>query len=409
MKKVSLFLFYVLLCYSCIAKEETYQLLFKSSKRIVSPYGVCTHINRKGEMWEFDTKENDLMRINSVGANFIRTDFDWGYCQPDKEKPISFSHHDRMMEAVRIQNLDVLGILSSPRLRADKLWDAYVANLVDHFQLSVKYWEVINEADLWHRRQPDFSPDDYVRILRTAYPIIKKNSGKAKVVFSGISNVNLEFTEKVFEQNVADYFDIMNVHWYANKNNEPESFFEYFEKLHSLMNKYHIDKPVWFTETGCTTAENYADEDTQARRLPRIFLISFACGMDKVFWYKSRSRELTDDSEDFYGLWHKDYQSKPAYYAYKTLVNMCPSGSTRPKIMRKDNVYVATWKQPKGKYVTAPWTSKGKEPVNVKSFKGDVYDINGRRLSLNSDRMEVSPSVLYFVSDKKFDIFAEHE
>ena len=380
-----------------MAEVKTYPTLFKASKRVVAPYGVCTHINRKGDMWEFDTKENDLAMINSLGVNFIRTDFDWGYCQPDKNKPISFSHHDNMMEAVCNQELDVLGIFSSPRSRNDKQWDTYVADVVSHYQSSVKYWEVINEADLWHRRQPDFTPDDYVSILKSAYPIIKNANRKATVLFSGISNVNLGFIEKVFEQDVADYFDIMNIHWYANKNNEPESFFEYFEKLHSIMNKYHVNKPVWFTETGCTTALGYADEDTQARRLPRIFLISYACGMDKVFWYKSRSRELTGDSEDFYGLWHKDYTPKPAYYAYKTLVKMCPSGSIRPKITRKGNVYFARWKQPKGQQVTALWTSKGVETLGLNSASVNAYDMMGNKLNMQSNTIVVSPSITYII------------
>ena len=402
MRQIIVFLLCVLFCHSCVAEVKTYPTLFKASKRVVAPYGVCTHINRKGDMWEFDTKENDLAKIRSLGSSFIRTDFDWGYCQPDKSKLISFSHHDNMMEAVCNQKLDVLGIFSSPRSRTDKQWDAYVADVVSHYQSSVKYWEVVNEADLWHRRQPDFTPDDYVKILKTAYPIIKKGNRKAKVLFSGISNVNLGFIEKVFEQNVADYFDIMNIHWYANKNNEPESFFEYFEKLHSIMAKYHINKSVWFTETGCTTAAKYANEDTQARRLPRIFIISMACGMDKVFWYKSRSRELTDDSEDFYGLWHKDYQPKPAYFAYKTLVKMCPSGSTRPLITRMGDVFVAKWKQPKGTNITAMWTTKRAKTVDLKSFPDTVFDIMGNKVNIQSTAIAVSPSVIYLLGKVEF-------
>ena len=402
LKQIIVCLFGVLFCYSCVAEVKTYPTLFKASKRLVAPYGVCTHINRKGDMWEFDTKENDLAKINGLGVSFIRTDFDWGYCQPNKSKPNSFVHHDNMMEAVCNQKLDVLGIFSSPRSRTDKQWDVYVADVVGHYQSSVKYWEVINEADLWHRRQSNFTPEDYVSILKTAYPIIKKENRKAKVLFSGISNVNMGFIEKVFEQNVADYFDIMNIHWYANKNNEPESFFEYFEKLHSIMNKYHVKKNVWLTETGCTTASGYADEDTQARRLPRIFLISYACGIDKVFWYKSRSRELTDDSEDFYGLWHKDYQPKPVYYAYKMLVGMCPSGSTRPQITRIGDIFMAKWKQPKGQQVTALWTSKGTETFGLNSVPANVYDIMGNKVNIQSNAVTVSPSVIYLLGKVDF-------
>ena len=392
--------FFIIFCTGCEANTE-FPVLFKASKRLVSPYGVCTHINRIGPMWEYDSKDKDLSMICNVGAGFIRTDFDWGYCQPKLTNSFSFSHHDKMMASVDSLQLLTLGIFSSPKVGHFNEWKKYVSQVTSHFKSRINYWEVINEADLWHRRQSGYSANDYSIELKTASQLIRSANKKAKILFSGISNVKVGFIEKVFEQKISDCFDIMNIHWYSNKNNEPESFFAYFKQLHDIMQLYKVDKPVWFTETGCTTSPGYADENIQARRLPRIFLISFACGIDKVFWYKSRSRELSDDSEDHYGLWHKDYLPKPAYYAYKTLTNMCPSGSTRPKISKKGNVYVAVWKQPKGKNVTALWTSKGVDDVNIKSFIGDIYDINGNKISVASERMEISTSILYFVSSKK--------
>lgn len=377
-----------------------YPVLFKSSNNLVEPYGLCTHINRFGNQWEFDTKEKDLAMIKETGAAFIRTDFDWDYCQPKKENPIIFNHHDEMMYPVNKLGLKTLGILSSPYPESYDLWQYYVNQLVSHYKSSISYWEIINEADLWHTRQSDYTSENYVEELKIASKIIKKNS-KAKLLFSGISNANVGFIEKVFSQNITSNFDIMNIHWYSNKSIEPESFFEYFKHLHDIMQLYKVDKPVWLTETGCTTSSRFADENTQARRLPRIFLISFGCGIDKVFWYKSRSRELSDDSEDHYGLWHKDYLPKPAFYAYKTLTQMCPSGSTRPQITKKGNVYMAVWKQPQGKYVTALWTSKGVEDVNLKSFVGDIYDIKGDKISFDSGKIDVSPSILYCVSSRK--------
>lgn len=394
MRHVFLIFVITFLLSGCMAKEQ-YHVLFKSSNRLVEPYGICTHINRVGPEWEFDSREKDLSLIQSVGATFIRTDFDWGYCQSDKEKTVSFSHHDQMMRPVDSLSLQMLGILSSPKPGNFEGWVNYVTKTTSHYKKRVRYWEVINEADLWHRRQPDYRASDYVRELKTASPIIKKGNKYAKVLFSGISNVNLGFIEKVFDENVSECFDIMNIHWYANKKNEPETFFEYFMKLHSIMQEYDINKPVWLTETGCTTSEDYADEETQARRLPRLFLISFACGVEKVFWYKSRSRELSEGPEDNYGLWHKDYTPKPAYYAYKTLTQMCPSKSTRPQIQRKGNVYIATWKQPNGKKVSAIWTSKGIEKIGVANVPQKIFDYLGNEVEVFDSTIVVSPIVQY--------------
>ncbi len=84
----------------------------------------------------------------------------------------------------------------------------------------------------------------------------------------------------------------MNVQRYNNKSSEPEELLEYFQRLHDKLEIYGVKKPVWLTECGCFTAEGRTSEEVQANRLPRIFLISYAYGIDKVFWYKSRSREI---------------------------------------------------------------------------------------------------------------------
>jgi hypothetical protein len=124
--------------------------------------------------------------------------------------------------------------------------------------------------------------------------------------------------------------------------------------------------------------------------------------VEKVFWYKSRSRELSEGPEDNYGLWHKDYSLKPAYYAYKTLVEMCPSGSTRPQITRIGDVFVAKWKQPKGTNITAMWTAKGAETVDLNSFPDKVYDIMGNKVNIQSNAITVSPSIMYFWGKVEF-------
>lgn len=399
--RFSLLIWTTFLCLGCEAESEDYPILFKSSSKLLEPYGLCTHINRKGEGWEFDSKDKDMEMTREAGANFVRTDFDWGYCQPQEDKPFSFIHHQEMMNVVDSQQLKVLGILSPVWNNRYTQWLDYVGMTVRTFKRQVKYWEVINEADRWHLRDSDFKPSDYVRIIRDAYPLIKKENKNAKVLFTSITDVRGNFFKEVLNSGVADCCDIMNFHFYVNLKTEPEYLFKYFKDVKSILDKYRISKPVWFTETGCTSAKGYVDENTQAKRLPRTYLISFGCGIEKVFWYKTRAAERSEQFEEHFGIWHKDYTPKLAFNSYKALTKMCPSGSTRPQITKKGNVYMAVWKQPQGKYVTALWTSKGIEDVNLKSFVGDIYNIEGDKISFDSERIDVSTSILYCVSSRK--------
>ena len=399
-KYVTLISLFFFLLISCQAETEVYTSLFRSSSRLDNPYGVCSHINRKGERNEYDTRIHDVAMISAAGATFVRTDFDWNICQPHVEGPFNFEQHLAMMESVNNEKLHVLGILwPTVSSRSFSQYEEYVKRNVSLFKESVKYWEVVNEADQLNRRIADFTAEAYVKLLRETNRIIKKENRRAKVLISSVDIYYNKFYEEVFKAGVSNDFDILNIHWYANKETQPEDLIGYLKWIKALSTKYGINKSAWLTETGCTTVPSYATEDIQAQRLPRIFLISFALGMDKVFWYKSRSCELSvDNAEDYYGLWHKDYTPKPAFFVYKTLTEMCPNKSIRPTLVRKGNIYVASWKRPDKKKVWALWTREGKEDVFV-DIQGQYscYDLKGNALRLNDNKYKISPHIIYIV------------
>lgn len=132
-------------------------------------------------------------------------------------------------------------------------------------------------------------------------------------------------------------------------------------------------------------------ESLQAIRYPRLFLLSFAAGVDKVFSYC-----LTDRSSENggYGLLHFDLSRKPVFYSLKKLIEMCPSGSTRPIVSIKNHQYLASWIKPDGVKVYAIWTDRlGIDSSVLVSGKPKYYDCLGRRLTYK--QLKVSPSVIY--------------
>lgn len=409
---MSLF-FSLLLCSSCKSMSEFYSPLFKCTNRLVEPYGVCTHINREGGRWEFDSRDKELENIKLTGVSFLRTDFDWSSDHRrnnNKKFDLAFPLFDQMMRSVQGFGLQTLGILSMCRTDSQLVdWKNYVSQTVSRYQ-EVKYWEVVNEVDIVSRylsgRKTPFHVSDYALLLKDGYNQIKMSNKKAKVLFSGLSSIYNGAIDTLFNLNISPYFDIMNLHWYTSPSGTPEELLSYLQTFSGKMKKCNVEKPLWMTEVGYSTALGMTNEESQDIQLPRTFLICFVCGVDKVFWYKGRSSENNpNEKEDCFGLWHKDYVPKPAYYAYKTLTKMCPNKSSRPQLQRRGDVYLAFWKRPDGKKAWAVWTSKEKVRVklNVKG-KYDAYNNHGNEMKISPSCLEVSPSVIYVIGANEITI-----
>lgn len=142
----------------------------------------------------------------------------------------------------------------------------------------------------------------------------------------------------------------------------------------------------------------------QARKVACVYLISFAYGVDKVFWYKFRSYEKDPYyTEDNFGIVHSVLTPKPAYCAYKTMMTFCPSGSNRPELEVSGDIYKAHWTRPDGKVIWAVWNSKGDSGLRQLSYIGSLifYDFMGNKLrNVYKGKYYITSGVLYVVGSK---------
>ena len=147
----------------------------------------------------------------------------------------------------------------------------------------------------------------------------------------------------------------------------------------------------------------YNSEDLQAYWLPRSALIGFAYGIDRYFYYRLRASENDKkEREDYFGLVHNDFTLKLAFLAYKALIAMCPSGSSRPVLNVKSNIYTAQWKQPNGRYVAALWSVEKVQNVAVNvTGSYSIYDYLGSKKTVRTGKVSIGPAVTYIVSDSK--------
>lgn len=230
---------------------------FKSPSRINTPYGICSHISRKGIDWE--VRDKDLNLIKEADINYVRTDFDWNRIQIASETSFDFSALDTMMKSVENENKQILPILgydtkeTFPSWQHLTEWNAYVSAVVKRYN-TIPVWEVWNEMNLKYFWRDGPSAEHYATLLEATYKTIKSIDPHKTVLLGGLAGMDKNYLTNLCMARGQNYFDIMNFHYYSGQS-VPETIIKNcFKPLQEVMQQYHWNKPVWITETGYPTA-----------------------------------------------------------------------------------------------------------------------------------------------------------
>lgn len=406
-KKRLLFALIALFCLGTAADAQTVAPLFKCSKNLDNPYGMCAHLTRQGGAWDYSTMERQLTLMNELGIGNVRSDIDY-----DAINSTNTGAVDTVIAATKRHNIEFLAIaydIVFSKRQSDITYKDYLNIFTNHYSDKLKYVEFCNEIDLLLKgakvKQEDV-PQVYLADLPSFYKEVKQKNKKIKVTSSGFADVERPTFDPVMAGGGYNYFDILNFHSYV----QPEYLAVKFDVIRRSMDKYHWNMPVWLTETGVATheskdtinteAEYKRREKRQAQWVARYYLVSFAYGVDKVFWYKFRSHRAGEGyGEDNFGILNEDLSPRPAFYAYKTLVEMCPDKSTRPTLDIVFNTYRAEWTRPDKKHVVALWNRQGERGYEIDTSKPcKLYDYMGKEVPKpKNGKIRISTGVTYCV------------
>ncbi len=223
-----------------------------------SPYGICTHVSRRGE---HDYARQNFKLMRQAGMTWARTDFDWTSVQSGKSGPWHFDLFDETVDWAESAGITILPILdydvswASPAYKHLDLWLEYVHQTVSRYKDRLKYWEVWNEQNLegFWKEKPD--PANYAILLKATYQEIKKIDPQLTVILGGVAGMPWEYLEGIYQAGGKEYFDAMAVHPYRYPTSPESGDLEPdLIKLKNLMARYHDqNKPVWVTEIGWPT------------------------------------------------------------------------------------------------------------------------------------------------------------
>ncbi len=164
----------------------------------------------------------------------------------------------------------------SKSINLNNPWARFVEQAVRRYQpggtagLNVQYWEVWNEPDLCHFWGG--TVQDYVRLLKVAYLVIKHVDPDATVMWGGLAlfgpkyNGGADFLNEMVARIKADglagshngFFDTTAVHQYSNVTN---SFNNIRRIQNSLAGTGWENKPVWVTESGVPICDSFPGPD----------------------------------------------------------------------------------------------------------------------------------------------------
>ena len=211
-----------------------------------------------------------------------------------------------------------------------------VVNRYSRPPYNIKYWELFNEPD---GTKPLYGATintwgyygrEYALMLKEVYPAIKAADPASQVVMGGLAydafvqpdgsgNFYQWFVEDVIKNGGADYFDIMNFHYYYFAHETWGNIIGKTTHLKNVLAYYGVTKPMICSEVGIWGYEDPYYLDLQARYVPMVFSRGFSVGLETVLWFPLSTKE----GQTFEGglLRGEDLSAKPAYISYQTMTS----------------------------------------------------------------------------------------
>ncbi len=226
-----------------------------------------------------------MSNLQTLGAGWVRFDFDWSRIQPDSATSYDWSAYDQIVNAASRHDLQVVGIIDftpgwarpadcqNAKQCAPANPDAYATfakSLVNRYKSQgVRVWEIWNEPNTQTFWQPAPDTSAYSKLLRVASTAIHDAQSNAIVLSASTapaSNTSTSvspasFLSALYANGDKTYFDAVGDHPYtfpltpdSNLNQAWAQMAQGPNSLRAIMVKNgDAAKKIWITEFGAPT------------------------------------------------------------------------------------------------------------------------------------------------------------
>ena len=245
------------------------------------------------------------------------------------------------------------------------LWAGYVREIARYYgPRGVHHWIVWNEPEIAagvFGHEFDGSVDDYVRLLKVAYLVMKEEDPLAVIHLAGLTWWHdpaylAELLAAIARDPDAaannEFFDVISLHIYFRA----ETVREILLAVAEIQATAGTDKPVWINETNASPNLDpdwpvvrpafQVDLEQQAWFIVQAYALGFASGAGSIGVYKLLDISLPPGGESF-GLLRPDKSRRPAFFAYQTTIAQLRD-FTAVSLEEAPTYYVVTFQRPQG-------------------------------------------------------------
>ena len=194
-------------------------------------------------------------------------------------------------------------------------WRTFVRTVVTRYKGRIEAYEIWNEPNL-----KDFwsgTTDQMVTLTKEASQIIRAVDPAAIIVSpSATAEYGIPWLGEFLTKGGGQYVDVIGFHFYVDPHTlSPEDMLPVIRRVQELLGAHGLtSKPIWNTETGWLQPAKFDSDDVAAAFLARAFILSWAAGVQRFYWYAWDNRSLAI-------VTYKEVERKttPAGSAYKVM------------------------------------------------------------------------------------------
>jgi hypothetical protein len=300
----------------------------------------------------------DTGAATEAGVAWERILFLWSQIQPNGPDDWNTLHvPDEWLQWAREQGREVVGLLKNtphwasdaePHMEASpprgldlpiddpgNVWANYVRRVVTFYgERGVHRWIIWNEPDIApgvYGQEWAGSIEQYYRLLKVAYLVIKQADPSAFVHLAGITYWHDRgWLRRFLTVATADpdgaphgyFFDVVSLHIYF----QTDSVDYVVNNIRSDLAAFGLSKAIWINETNASPDADplwplvrprwRVDLTEQASFILQSYALGLAAGAERIAVYKLIDAGLPPGGEPF-GLLRPDHSRRPAYTAYR--------------------------------------------------------------------------------------------
>ncbi len=308
------------------------------------------------------------------------------------------------------------------RLGPDRKWVLDMADILVSFP-KIRFWELGNEYDLKHALDERAVGWKNYNLYHKKFGELVSllGDGQLTAVEQGRAGIYPVFVEDAVKDGSFDQIGVVNSHHYtgtdppetnADNFNSGERLPEgrrpgsFFDTLRAAKRGAVADgkkREHWLTEFGWDTlAGPVVTPAQQAAYLQRGFLLSFAAGTDKAFWFYNFDVDEAKAAQFFDGCGLINYRREPklSFAAMAGLSSILPSPVYVGSINAGPNTAGYIFEN-EGKLIAGLWVIKGEQGPSVSFQADELSDYLGNKVSGLSASLRMDP--IYAVGLKKSD------